>query len=44
LFGDLVTEIAIRTDSGKGLLSSYSSVEFTGPVYTPVTISRRSHA
>lgn len=33
LFGDLVTEIAIRTDGDEGLLSNYSSVEFTAPVY-----------
>jgi 3-aminobutyryl-CoA ammonia-lyase len=33
LFGDLVTEIAIRTDGDEGLLSEYRSIEFTGPVH-----------
>ena len=33
LFGDVLTEIAIRTDSDEGLLSGYSGVEFTAPVY-----------
>lgn len=32
LFGDLVTEITIRTDGDEGLLSEYSSVRFTAPV------------
>lgn len=33
LFGDVLTEIAIRTDSDEGLLSHYSEVEFTAPVH-----------
>ncbi|MGH4010152.1 MAG: hotdog fold domain-containing protein [Pseudonocardiaceae bacterium] len=33
LFGDLVTEIAIRTNGDEGLLTGYSQVEFTAPVY-----------
>jgi phosphopantetheine--protein transferase-like protein len=32
LFGDLVTEITIRTDGDEGLLSEYSAVRFTAPV------------
>ncbi|SEC68650.1 3-aminobutyryl-CoA ammonia-lyase [Streptomyces misionensis] len=32
LFGDLVTEITIRTDGDEGLLSAYSDVRFTAPV------------
>ncbi|MBA8823982.1 phosphopantetheine--protein transferase-like protein [Saccharopolyspora lacisalsi] len=32
LFGDLVTEITIRTDGDEGLLSEYSAVKFTAPV------------
>ncbi|GAA2786220.1 hotdog fold domain-containing protein [Saccharopolyspora taberi] len=33
LFGDLVTEITIRTDGDEGLLTGYSSLEFLAPVY-----------
>ncbi|MGQ4403481.1 3-aminobutyryl-CoA ammonia lyase [Streptomyces hayashii] len=32
LFGDLVTEITIRTDGNEGLLAQYSDVQFTAPV------------
>jgi 3-aminobutyryl-CoA ammonia-lyase len=32
LFGDLVTEITIRTDGDEGLLAQYSEVRFTAPV------------
>jgi phosphopantetheine--protein transferase-like protein len=32
LFGDLVTEITIRTDGDEGLLSEYSAIRFTAPV------------
>ncbi|KOT28296.1 3-aminobutyryl-CoA ammonia lyase [Streptomyces caelestis] len=32
LFGDLVTEITIRTDGDEGLLAEYSDVRFTAPV------------
>lgn len=32
LFGDLVTEITVRTDGDEGLLSEYSGVRFTAPV------------
>jgi 3-aminobutyryl-CoA ammonia-lyase len=33
LFGDVVTEIAIRTDGDEGLLSHYAEVTFTAPVH-----------
>lgn len=33
LFGDVITEIAIRLDGDEGLLAGYQSVEFTAPVY-----------
>ncbi|MFM9556140.1 holo-ACP synthase [Streptomyces caniscabiei] len=33
LFGDLVTEITVRTDSDEGLLSEYSDIRFTAPVH-----------
>lgn len=32
MFGDLVTEIAIRTDGDEGLLAQYSDLRFTAPV------------
>ncbi|MGW0704201.1 3-aminobutyryl-CoA ammonia lyase [Streptomyces sp. NPDC002867] len=32
LFGDLVTEITVRTDGDEGLLAQYSDVRFTAPV------------
>lgn len=32
LFGDLVTEITIRTDGDEGLLTQYSDLRFTAPV------------
>ncbi|MFJ9951385.1 holo-ACP synthase [Kitasatospora sp. NPDC091207] len=31
LFGDLITEITVRTDGDEGLLSEYSAVRFTAP-------------
>ncbi|GGN56378.1 hypothetical protein GCM10012285_50930 [Streptomyces kronopolitis] len=33
LFGDLLTEITVRTDGDEGLLSEYSDVRFTAPVH-----------
>ncbi|MEN8656318.1 3-aminobutyryl-CoA ammonia lyase [Streptomyces sp. 21So2-11] len=33
LFGDLVTEITIRSDGDEGLLTEYQRVEFLAPVY-----------
>ncbi|MFF1904250.1 holo-ACP synthase [Kitasatospora sp. NPDC058218] len=33
LFGDLITEITIRTDGDEGLLSEYSAVRFTAPCH-----------
>ncbi|MEW2531007.1 4'-phosphopantetheinyl transferase superfamily protein [Streptomyces sp. NPDC047071] len=32
LFGDLVTEITVRTDGDEGLLARYSDIRFTAPV------------
>jgi 3-aminobutyryl-CoA ammonia-lyase len=32
VFGDLVTEITIRTDGDEGLLAEYASVQFTAPI------------
>ncbi|MFD3880344.1 holo-ACP synthase [Streptomyces microflavus] len=32
LFGDLVTEITVRTDGDEGLLAQYSGIQFTAPV------------
>ena len=33
LFGDVVTELAIRTDGDEGLFAGYESVEFLAPLY-----------
>ena len=33
LFGDVATELLIRTDGDEGLFAGYESVEFTAPVY-----------
>jgi 3-aminobutyryl-CoA ammonia-lyase len=33
LFGDVATELCIRTDGDEGLLAGYSAVEFLAPVY-----------
>ena len=33
LFGDVATELCIRSDGDEGLLAGYSSVEFLGPLY-----------
>jgi 3-aminobutyryl-CoA ammonia-lyase len=32
LFGDVATEICVRTDGDEGLLASYTDVRFTAPV------------
>jgi len=32
LFGDVATEVCIRTDGDEGLLASYADVSFSGPV------------
>jgi 3-aminobutyryl-CoA ammonia-lyase len=34
LFGDLITELAIRQDGDEGLFRSYDEVEFLAPVYS----------
>jgi 3-aminobutyryl-CoA ammonia-lyase len=33
LFGDVATELAVRTDGDEGLLAGYESVEFLVPVF-----------
>jgi 3-aminobutyryl-CoA ammonia-lyase len=33
LFGDVATELCVRSDGDEGLLAGYSSVEFVAPVY-----------
>ena len=33
LFGDVATELCIRSDGDEGLLAGYSSVEFLAPLY-----------
>jgi 3-aminobutyryl-CoA ammonia-lyase len=33
LFGDVATEVCIRTDGDEGLFAGYSAVDFTGPVH-----------
>ncbi|MDQ3987176.1 MAG: 3-aminobutyryl-CoA ammonia lyase [Actinomycetota bacterium] len=33
LFGDVATELAVRSDGDEGLLAGYSSVEFLLPLY-----------
>jgi 3-aminobutyryl-CoA ammonia-lyase len=33
LFGDVATELAIRTDGDEGLLAGYAEVAFTAPVH-----------
>lgn len=33
LFGDIITEITIRTDGDEGLLTGYDSIEFLNPVH-----------
>ena len=41
LFGDVVTELAIRHDGDEGLLAGYEKVEFTAPVYAGDFIEAR---
>jgi 3-aminobutyryl-CoA ammonia-lyase len=33
LFGDIATELCIRSDGDEGLFAGYSSVEFLAPLY-----------
>ena len=33
LFGDVVTELAVRTDGDEGLFAGYETVEFLSPLY-----------
>jgi 3-aminobutyryl-CoA ammonia-lyase len=34
LFGDVATELCIRSDGDEGLFAGYSSIEFLAPVYS----------
>jgi 3-aminobutyryl-CoA ammonia-lyase len=34
LFGDIVTELAVRTDGDEGLFAGYEKVEFLAPLYS----------
>ena len=42
LFGDLVTEIAVRTDGDEGLFRAYETIEFLAPVYAGDFIEARA--
>jgi acyl dehydratase len=42
LFGDLITEVTIRTDGDEGLLAEYSDVRFTAPVHAGDYIEARA--
>ncbi len=42
LFGDVATELCIRTDGDEGLLAGYSSVEFLQPLYAGDFIELRA--
>ena len=33
IFGDIVTELAVRTDGDEGLFAGYENVEFLAPMY-----------
>lgn len=41
LFGDIATELLIRTDGDEGLFRAYSNVEFLAPVYAGEFIEAR---
>jgi 3-aminobutyryl-CoA ammonia-lyase len=41
LFGDVATELLIRSDGDEGLFASYDSVEFLAPVYALVVCRAR---
>jgi 3-aminobutyryl-CoA ammonia-lyase len=41
LFGDVVTELAIRTDGDEGLFAGYERVEFLAPLYAGDFVSAR---
>ena len=38
LFGDVATELCIRTDGDEGLFASYSDVQFRAPVHAGDTV------
>lgn len=41
LFGDLITELAIRNDGDEGLFRAYETIEFLAPVYAGDFIEAR---
>jgi 3-aminobutyryl-CoA ammonia-lyase len=43
LFGDVATELCIRSDGDEGLFAGYSSVEFLAPVHAGDFIEVRGH-
>lgn len=43
LFGDLATELTIRSDGDEGLLAGYESVEFLAPVHAGDFIEATGH-
>ena len=43
LFGDLATELCIRSDGDEGLFAGYSSVEFLAPLHAGDFIEVRGH-
>ncbi|MDQ3963024.1 MAG: hotdog fold thioesterase [Actinomycetota bacterium] len=43
LFGDLATELCIRSDGDEGLFAGYSSVEFLAPLYAGDFVEVRAH-
>src|SRR3954463_16259040 len=38
LFGDIVTELAVRTDGDEGLFAGYEKVEFLAPLFGGVFV------
>lgn len=43
LFGDLATELCIRSDGDEGLFAGYSNVEFLAPVHAGDFVEVRGH-
>ena len=44
LFGDVATELAIRTDGDESLFASYSEVQFLAPVLAGTETNRRKES
>lgn len=43
IFGDLATELAVRTEQNEGLLRAYELVEFLAPVFSGDFIEAKAH-